>query len=101
MLVYTERKVYPYLRSEDLRLDLLPRVRALIAAKRADHPWLALSDKQLLRDSGLYLRDIEAGQEGYTKAAALLLGTDEISTCHRTSRAVCARGTPPSRRRRA
>ena len=76
--VYTERKVYPYLRSEDLRLDLLPRVRALIAAKRADHPWLALSDEQLLRDSGLYLRDIETGQEGYTRAAALLLGTDEV-----------------------
>ena len=76
--VYTERKVYPYLRGEDLRLDLLPHVRALIAAKRADHPWLVLSDEQLLRDSGLYLRDIETGQEGYTRAAALLLGTDEI-----------------------
>ena len=76
--VYTERKVYPYLRSDDLRLDLMPRVRALIAAKRADHPWLALSDEQLLRDSGLYLRDIETGEEGYTRAAALLLGTDEV-----------------------
>ncbi len=80
---YTERKVYPYLRSEDLRLDLLPHARALIAAKRAGHPWLVLSEKQLLRDSGLYLRDIETGQVGYTRAAALLLGTDEttMSVC--------------------
>lgn len=76
--VYTERKVYPFLRREDLRLDLMPRVRQMIFEKRSDHPWLALSDDELIKTSGLYIRDLESGQEGYTRAAALLIGTDEV-----------------------
>ena len=76
--VYTERKVYPYLKADDLRLDLLPIVRQMIRDKREDHPWLALDDFELLRTAGLYLRDLETGQEGYTRAAALLLGNDDV-----------------------
>lgn len=76
--VYTEQRIYPYLRMTDLRLDLLPRVRQLAAAKRADHPWIDMNDEELLRSAKLYGRDFQTGQEGLTMACAMLLGTDEV-----------------------
>ena len=75
---YSERKVYRYLKKEDLRLDLLPRVRSMAQAKRANHPWAALDDDALLRSANLYLKDYATGEEGFTLAAALLLGRDEV-----------------------
>lgn len=75
---YSERKVYPYLEMSDLRLDLLPRVRKMAVAKRANHPWSEMSDEELLRSANLYLKDYETGKEGYTLAAALLLGKDDV-----------------------
>ena len=76
--VYTEQRIYPYLRMSDLRLDLLPRVRQLAAVKRADHPWIEMDDEELLRSAKLYGRDFQTGQEGLTMACAMLLGTDEV-----------------------
>ena len=76
--LYTEQKVFRFLRLEDLRLDLLPRVRNMARSKRLNHPWLSLGDEELLADAGLYRRDLETGEEGYTLAAAVLLGKDEI-----------------------
>ena len=75
---YSERKVYPYLGLSDLRLDLLVRVRKMAAAKRANHPWSEMDDEELLRSANLYLKDYETGREGYTLAAALLLGKDDV-----------------------
>ncbi len=75
---YSERRVYPYLELSDLRLDLLTRVRKLAATKRANHPWSEMNDEELLRSANLYLKDYETGCEGYTFAAALLLGKDDV-----------------------
>lgn len=75
---YTERRVYPYLELSDLRLDLLERARKMATAKRANHPWSEMSDEDLLRSANLYLKDYETGIEGYTFAAALLLGKDSV-----------------------
>lgn len=75
---YSERRVYPYLELSDLRLDLLPRVRKMAVAKRANHPWAEMDDEELLRSANLYLKDYETGREGYTFAAALLLGRDDV-----------------------
>lgn len=75
---YSERKVYPYLGISDLRLDLLARVRKMAAAKRSNHPWSEMDDEELLRSANLYLKDYETGREGYTLAAALLLGKDDV-----------------------
>ncbi|MBQ9002357.1 MAG: putative DNA binding domain-containing protein, partial [Eggerthellaceae bacterium] len=36
---YSEQKIFPFLSEEDLRLDLIPRIRQMALAKRADHPW--------------------------------------------------------------
>ena len=75
---YSERKVYPYLEKGDLRLDLLPRVRDMARARRGDHPWTRMDDDALLKSANLYLKDYETGAEGFTLAAALLLGKDEV-----------------------
>src|SRR3990172_8020588 len=40
--------------------------------------WLTLNDEQILQKAGLRRNDTQAGQEGYTLAAALLLGKDEV-----------------------
>lgn len=74
---YSERKVYRFLSKEDLRADLIDRVRKMALLRAPGHPWGEMTDEELLRSSSLYLRDRETGEEGYTLAAALLLGTDE------------------------
>lgn len=75
---YSERKVYRYLSQDDLRLDLLPRVRELAVQKRSNHPWGELDDFALLKSANLYLKDYDTGEEGFTLAAALLLGRDDV-----------------------
>lgn len=76
--LYTERKVYPYVRPEDLRADLLDRMRDMIRAHRVDHPWLLLDDASFFRAARLYTKDEETGAEGFNLACVMLLGTDEL-----------------------
>ena len=74
--IFTERKIYPYVKTEDLRLDLLPRLRTM-AQNRADqpvHPWMEMNDEEMLRLAGLYGTDRVTGETGYNLAAVLLLG---------------------------
>ena len=75
---YTESIIYPALSFEDFKPELFPKVRNLIKSNNPDHPWLALNDKQMLEISGLWKKDYQTGQEGYTLAAALLFGKDEV-----------------------
>lgn len=77
--IFTEKKIYPYAKLEDLRLDLLPKVR-ILAQNHAGgtHPWVAMNDTELLKSAGLYGRDIATGEEGYNLAALMLLGKDDV-----------------------
>ena len=77
--IFTERKIYPYARLEDLRLDLLPKIR-IMAQNHAGgrHPWTEMDDQELLKGAGLYGRDIVTGEEGYNLAAIMLLGKDDV-----------------------
>ena len=75
---YTEGIIYKALRFEDFKTELFPKVRNLIRSYKDDHPWLALTDKQMLEKAGLWKRDSQSGQEGYTLAAAMLFGKDEV-----------------------
>ena len=76
-LHYTEGIIFPALRFEDFNADLFPMIRNLIRGNNIRHPWLELDDRQMLVKAGLFRRDSRTGLEGYTLAAALLLGTDE------------------------
>ena len=75
---YTECAIYPALRFEDFKQELFPKIRNLIRSNNYNHPWLTLNDEQILQKAGLRRNDTQAGQEGYTLAAALLLGKDEV-----------------------
>ena len=77
--IFTERKIYPYAKMEDLRLDLLPKIR-IMAQNHAggQHPWTAMDDQELLKSAGLYGRDIVTGEEGFNLAAIMLLGKDDV-----------------------
>jgi len=66
------------LRFEDFKQELFPKIRNLIRSNNYNHPWLTLSDEQILQKAGLRRHDTETGKEGYTLAAALLLGKDEV-----------------------
>ncbi|MCM1159582.1 MAG: transcriptional regulator, partial [Clostridium sp.] len=77
--VFTEKKIYPYAKLEDLRLDLLPKIR-ILAQNHAGgtHPWKSMDDEELLKSAGLYRRDIATGEEEYNLAAIMLLGKDDV-----------------------
>ena len=78
--IYTEREVFPRLKLDDFRLDLLPLVRReaqnhLTDGKR--HPWMDMDDEALFRASGLIDEDKASKETGFNLAAVLLLGKDE------------------------
>jgi ATP-dependent DNA helicase RecG len=75
---YTEGIIYPEIQFSDFNPTLFPKIRNLIKSNEANHPWLSISDEQLLQKAGLWKRDYQTGQEGYTLAAILLLGKDEV-----------------------
>ena len=76
--IFTEKKVYPYVREDDLRFDLLPLVRQRAINRFHDHEWKNMSDTELLRSAGLYGEDKETGKQGYNLAAVMLLGRDDV-----------------------
>ena len=76
---FPERKIYPYVSTDDLRLDLLPKLRTMaVNSGGGQHPWTAMTDEELLKSARLYGKDRVTGAEGYNLAAVMLLGRDEV-----------------------
>ena len=75
---YTENTIYPYLRVEHFKEGIVNKARNLIHSMRENHPWLELSDMELFRQANLYRTDVSTGEEGFTLAALMLFGKDEI-----------------------
>ena len=78
--IYTEREVFPRLKLDDFRLDLLPIVRREAQNHLTDgrrHPWMDMDDEALFRASGLIDEDKATKETGFNLAAVLLLGKDE------------------------
>ena len=76
--LYTENTVYPGLRFSHFKEELFPKIRNLISSRHPGHPWLTLTNEQLVERAGLWKQDLQSQTEGYTLAAALLLGKDEV-----------------------
>ncbi len=75
---YSENQIFPYASLDDLKIELLEKVR--IRAKNENsgtHPWMDMDDIALLKSAGLYKKDISTGKEGITLAGILLFGKDE------------------------
>lgn len=75
---YHERKIFPYITTDHLHMELLTRVRQLAVNKNADHPWKDMDDMALLRNAGLYEENFLTGEKGFNLAAVLLLGKDDV-----------------------
>ncbi|MBN1996515.1 putative DNA binding domain-containing protein [candidate division KSB1 bacterium] len=75
---FSENKIYPFLQFTDFNESVFRKVRNLIQSHRPDHPWLTISNDELLKSAGLYRRDFETGKAGYTLAAALLFAKDDV-----------------------
>ncbi|SCY11244.1 RNA-binding domain-containing protein [Butyrivibrio sp. INlla14] len=75
---YAEHKIFPYVKDEDLKLELMEKVKNLVKSKKPDHDWLSMTDRQIMISAGLYEKDFSSGLEGYNLAAVLLFGKDEV-----------------------
>lgn len=75
---YVEHKIFPYVSLDDLRLDLMNKVRNLVKSRKPDHDWLQMSDQDILKSAGLWEKDFSSGVQGYNLAGVLLLGKDEV-----------------------
>lgn len=76
--IFTEKKIYPYVRDEHLRFDMLPNIRQMAQNRYKDHPWKKMTDSELLQSAGLIGEDMETGNKGYNLAAVMLLGRDDV-----------------------
>lgn len=76
--IYTESTIYPYLKVEHFKEGIVDKAKNLIRNIRSDHPWLQLSEIDFFRQANLYRTDIQTGDEGFTLAALMLFGKDEI-----------------------
>ena len=73
---YTENKVFPYLALSDFEPEKFDMVRRLVRLTRSDHPWVNMTNDEILYSARLHLKDFHTGKEGYTLAAALLFGKE-------------------------
>ncbi|WP_417009829.1 RNA-binding domain-containing protein [Bacteroides congonensis] len=77
--IFTERKIFPFVKVKDLRLNLLPVIRQMaVNAGGGQHKWQKVDDAELLRSAGLFGTDHETVKQGLNLAAILLIGRDEV-----------------------
>ncbi|MBW7868854.1 MAG: putative DNA binding domain-containing protein, partial [Brumimicrobium sp.] len=78
--IYTENTIYPYLNESHFEDNIIEKVRKLIRLNRPAHPWLEAEGKTFFKMAGLYRTDLLTNVEGFTLAALLLLGKEEVIT---------------------
>ena len=76
--IYSENKIYPFVQYSDLREDLLEKAKTIAIRRNPNHLWRDLDYKTILKKSSLYYKDYATGEEGYTLAAVLLFGSDDL-----------------------
>ena len=74
---YTENNVFPYATASDLKQELIDRARIMATNRNPHHPWERMTNEEILRRAGLYKKNLQTGESGYTLACILLFGTDE------------------------
>jgi len=74
---YSENQVFPYFELADCNQEVFKHIRLLTKYRETEHPWVKMSDEEIVRSAGLYKQDPITGKSGLTLAAALLLGKDE------------------------
>ena len=75
---HTEQVVYPSLKFSNFEPAVFDKARSEIRVFYPKHPWLRLSNKAMLVKAGLWREDTVTRTKGYTLAAALLFGKEEV-----------------------
>jgi ATP-dependent DNA helicase RecG len=75
---YPDIKIIKYLNETHFNLDIYKKALNLISQTKASHPWLKMDFEQVMKSSGLWRVDLYTRESGYTIAAALLFGKDEV-----------------------
>jgi ATP-dependent DNA helicase RecG len=75
---FSESEILRHLRLEDFNPRLFDKTRAVVRSADSTHPWIEADNMTILRASQLYRRDPRTGEEGFTLAAALIFGKDEV-----------------------
>ena len=73
---FTENEVRPFLNMNDLSNSTFEKARHLVYVSNPTHPWLKMSNEELLQSTGFWRKDRNTGKEGYILASALLFGTE-------------------------
>lgn len=80
--IHIEDKIFPYATMDTLNEKVFETARKLIQLKNKNHPWLTMTNEEIIKSAGLYREDQQTGEKGYTLAAILLFGKDEtIMSC--------------------
>lgn len=75
-LVQTDQVSHTAIPVSSLRQDLMDRVRRMTRVDNEHHPWVNMTDEEMLRSCGLILENPETNIEGITLAAVLLFGAN-------------------------
>ncbi len=73
---YSENRIYPYATLADLDSEVIEKARKLAGTRQSGHPWLSMSDEELIDSAQLRQQDHQRGLTGLTLAAILLFGKD-------------------------
>jgi ATP-dependent DNA helicase RecG len=73
----SENIVCPFLRMSELDEMAFRVMRERIASHNPSHPWLSLTNEELLHTNGFWRKDPISRKEGFVLAAVLLFGKEE------------------------
>ena len=73
---YFVNKIYPAFDMRDMREDLIERAKKMTQIRSTKHPWISMSNEEMLKSAGLMLKNPETREEGITLAGILLFGKD-------------------------
>ena len=76
--LYSENRIIPYLTINDFRKDLIERVRKQLSRKYIGQAADEMSDFEIIKSMGMYQTDIRTREKGFTIAAVLCFGKDEV-----------------------
>lgn len=72
----SENRIVPFLELDDLDPKTFDYCRKLVSLRNESHPWIKLSNEELLKSCGLIAKDPTTGIVGIKQAALLLFGTE-------------------------
>ncbi|MBA4853398.1 RNA-binding domain-containing protein [Emticicia sp. BO119] len=75
---YPDNKIIRYIDVGHFNMDVYNKAMKLILQTRPSHPWLNMDFEEVMKSSGLWRIDLETKESGYTVAAILLFGKNEV-----------------------